>query len=428
MSMPHAANGSAATRSAAPAPFPAGMQRIVLEHEQRGISLQIALRGVLALFVVGTLLMLPPEVGGHACALIAGAYVLATVLLTVWLRTARPSAITWGWLGLYVDLVVLSALSLIAGQSSAQNWTSYVLLGGFFLLPVLAATQLHWGVCASVVIPTVAFYAIEAFATQDANAEPLASIILRVLVLAGVGVAAIGLSRIQRSRVSAISGLVADRTQLLTELMSVTDSERRTMAENLHDGALQYILAARMDLEDARELADPQAFERLDEALTQSSQLLRSKVSELHPAVLAQSGLAVAIGQLARATAERGGLDLTLDTEGWPAEVRTGTDLLLFGTARELLANVVRHARATRLRVVLDLHGDTANLLIADDGIGADPKAVADRLAQGHIGLDSHRVKIESAGGRFRLETPAAGGTTIRISVPVGPPVNSSSR
>ena len=56
MSMPLAANGSAATRSAAPAPFPAGMQRIVLDHEQRGISLQIALRGVLALFVVGTLL------------------------------------------------------------------------------------------------------------------------------------------------------------------------------------------------------------------------------------------------------------------------------------------------------------------------------------------------------------------------------------
>ena len=67
----------------------------------------------------------------------------------------------------------------------------------------------------------------------------------------------------------------------------------------------------------------------------------------------------------------------------------------------------------------LDLHADTANLVIADDGVGADPAAVAGRLAQGHIGLDSHRVKIESAGGRFRLETPAAGGTTIRISVPV---------
>jgi two-component system NarL family sensor kinase len=398
---------------------PAGVQRIVAEHEQRGISLQIAIRGVLALFVVGTLLLLPPEVGGRACALIAGAYVVAAVVLTVWLRTGRRSAVSWGWLGLYVDLLVLSALCLIAGQSSVQSWTAYVLLGGFFLLPVLAATQLHWWVCASVVVPTVLFYAIEAFATQDANAEPLASIVLRVLVLAGVGVAAIGLSRIQRSRVSAISGLVSDRTELLTELMSVTDSERRTLAESLHDGALQYILAARMDLEDAREDADPHAFDRLDQALTESSQLLRSTVSELHPAVLAQSGLADALGRLARAAADRGGLDLTLDTAGWPADARTGSDLLLFGTARELLANVVRHAQASRLRVFLDLRAGTATLEITDDGIGTDTTTVAGRLAAGHIGLNSHRVRIESAGGQFRLDTPESGGTRIRISVPV---------
>ena len=222
-----------------------------------------------------------------------------------------------------------------------------MLLGGFFLLPVLAATQLRWGVCASVVVPTVAFYGIEAIATQQANSEPWASIILRILVIAGVGAAAIGLTRIQRARVLAIEGLVADRTHLLTELMTVTDSERRTLAENLHDGALQYILAARMDLEDARELADPTAFDRLDQALTQSSRLLRSTVSELHPAVLEQSGLAAAVSQLASTAAERAGLELTLDTDGWPATARTPVDPLLFGTARELLANVVRHAAAT---------------------------------------------------------------------------------
>ena len=276
-------------------------------------------------------------------------------MLTGWLRSGRAGAITWGWLGLYVDLLVLSALCLIAGQSSEQIGRRMCCWAASFCCPCWLPLNCDWGVCVSVVVPTVLFYAIEAFATQDANAEPLASIILRVLVLAGVGVAAIGLCRIQRSRVSAIGGLVADRTQLLTELMSVTDSERRTMAENLHDGALQYILAARMDLEDARELADPQAFERLDQALTQSSQLLRSTVSELHPAVLTQSGLAVAVGQLARTAAERGGLELTLDTDGWPADARTDNDLLLFGTARELLANVVRHAQATHLRVSLEL-------------------------------------------------------------------------
>jgi two-component system, NarL family, sensor kinase len=397
---------------------PPEVQRIVLAHAERGIALQLALRGVLVLFVVGTLILLPPSVGAGACAVIAAAYVGAAALLTGWLHRRGPAAVEWGWLGLYVDLVALSALCLVAGGSAEQDWTSYVLLGGFFLLPVLAATQLRWGVCASVVVPTVAFYAVAAVATREANDEPWASIILRVLVLTGVGVAAIGLSRIQRSRVSEIARLAGDRMHLLGELMTVTDTERRTMAENLHDGALQYILAARMDLEDARDQADPAAFDRLDQALTQSSQLLRSTVTELHPAVLQQSGLAAAISQLAHTAAERADLAVTLALDGWPPDVRTANDLLLFNTARELMANVVRHAGARNLRVELSLRNGAASMVIADDGVGADPVTVAGRVAQGHIGLESHRVRIESAGGHFRLETPTSGGTVVRVDVP----------
>jgi two-component system NarL family sensor kinase len=381
-------------------PLAPGVDRIVVAHAQRGISLQLALRGVLALFVVCTLILLPPDTGAAACAVIAAGYVLAALLLTAWLGRGGPVAIAWGWLGLYVDLLALSALCLVAGMSSTESWTAYVLLGGFFLLPVLAATQLRWGVCASVVIPTVAFYAVEAVVTR-------------------VGAAAIGLSRIQRSRVLAIQALVSDRTQLLTELMTVADSERQRLAENLHDGALQYVLAARMDLDDARELADPRAFDRLDLALTQSAQLLRSTVATLHPAVLEQSGLAVAVSELAGTAADRAELALTLDTAGWPAGARTSEDLLLFGTARELLANVVRHAHASALRVELTLGEGRATLVVADDGVGADAATVAGRVAQGHIGLDSHRVKIESAGGQFRLETPVSGGTLVRAVVPV---------
>ena len=56
--------------------------------------------------------------------------------------------------------------------------------------------------------------------------------------------------------------------------------------------------------------------------------------------------------------------------------------------------------------------------MIIDDGVGADPVVVADRVAQGHIGLDSHRVKIESAGGEFRLQATPGGGTTVRVSIP----------
>jgi two-component system NarL family sensor kinase len=284
---------------------------------------------------------------------------------------------------------------------------------------VLAATRLRWRVCVGVVVPTVAVYLLDGVLTRQGDDEPWASVILRTLALVGVGVAAIGLSRIQRSRVAAIAGLVADRNQLLTELMTVTDTERRRLAEDLHDNALQYVLAARFDAEDARETAEPAAFDRLDQALTQSAQLLRTTVSELHPAVLEQSGLAAAVSGLARIAADRGGLELAMDVADWPASARTRADLLLFGTARELLANVVRHAGADRLRVELSLLSGRAELVVTDDGVGADPATVAGRLAEGHIGLNSQRVRIEAAGGSFTLRAPPAGGTVVAVSVPV---------
>ena len=256
---------------------------IVVAHAERGITLQQALRAVLVLFVAATVIWLPPAVGAGVCALIAAGYLVAAIGLTWWLGGRGAAAVRWGWLGLYVDLAVLCAVSLIAGLSAGQSWTSYVLLGGFFLLPVLAATQLRRRVCVGVVVPTVAVYLLDGVLTRQGDDEPWASVILRTLALVGVGVAAIGLSRIQRSRVAAIAGLVADRNQLLTELMTVTDTERRRLAEDLHDNALQYVLAARFDAEDARETAEPAAFDRLDQALTQSAQLLRTTVSELHP-------------------------------------------------------------------------------------------------------------------------------------------------
>jgi two-component system, NarL family, sensor kinase len=120
---------------------------IVVAHAERGIALQQALRAVLVVFVAATVIWLPPAVGAGACAVIAAGYVVAAIGLTWWLRGRGAAAIRWGWLGLYVDLAVLSAVSLIAGLSARQSWTSYVLLGGFFLLPVLAATQLRGRVC-----------------------------------------------------------------------------------------------------------------------------------------------------------------------------------------------------------------------------------------------------------------------------------------
>ena len=301
----------------------------VLEHANRGLRLQLLLRAALVVFLLLTVILIPPVQGATAYYVTVAAYATCAATFAGWAWKGGPSVSRWGWLGLFVDLAVLATLTLIAGIEAQQSWTSDVLVIGFFLLPVLAATQLRPGICAAVVIPTTAVYLMASLATQAANEEPWQSIVLRTFMLASVGAAAIGLSRIQRSRVRTIGGLLQDRTGLLEDLVHLEERERRDLSEQLHDGALQYVLAARLDLDDVREGGGDEAVARIDRALTESSRMLRLTVSELHPAVLEHAGLARAVRDLGDAQA-RGDLTVDVDVDDWPDGIHTPVDALLF--------------------------------------------------------------------------------------------------
>ena len=109
-----------------------------------------------------------------------------------------------------------------------------------------------------------------------------------------------------------------------------------------------------------RDTGDPAAVARVEQALVESSRLLRSTVTELHPAVLEHAGLSRALRDLAAAQARP---DLTFDVElsDWPDGVRTPVDALLFSAARELLSNVVKHAEASSATLTLGLYGDVGS-------------------------------------------------------------------
>ncbi|WP_051388653.1 sensor histidine kinase [Arthrobacter sp. 35W] len=390
-----------------------------LKHARSGVHIQLALRAVLVAFVVLTLVLVPPANDTAACFAAAGGYAVFAAAVAAWVWRGGPTAVRLAWLALFADVALLGSLSLATGLSSEQSWTADVLANGLFLIPVLAASQLRPGVCAAVVAPTVLVYLGTNIATRSANAEPWESVALRTLVIAGLGAGCIALSHVQRSRVRTIAGLVESRTELLADLLGIEDRERQALAEALHDGALQYILAARQDLPDARGPDASEPLARIDHALTESSQLLRSTVTELHPAVLAQAGLAGAVAALAHGAQARGGFIAVVDTAGWPQDLRTGVDALLYAAARELVGNVAKHAGASRVTVVLALRDGQARLEVADDGGGLDPASLPARLGEGHIGLASQRARIQAAGGRFDVVPVEPHGTAVSIAVPV---------
>jgi len=417
----------------APTATPAGVERppgqdralgpdlavVTAEHARLGVRLQVAVRAVLVVFVAATVLFVPPMHDLVTCAAVATGYTLAALGVAVWARDGGPAVARWAWLALFLDLAVLTWLTLLTGIATPQSWTSFVLMSGFVLVPVLAAATLRPRVCAAVAGPAVLVYLVAGIATQSANEEPWASLLLRTLAVAGVAVASVGLSWIQRSRVSTIRSLVQARTELLAELTDLERRERRTLSEQLHDGALQYVLAARQDVDEARDTGAPEAFDRLDEALLESSRLLRSTVAELHPAVLERAGLPAAVRDLVATAAVRGGFAAEVDLDGWPADRRTPVDGLIYRTARELLGNVVKHAGAGHVHVGLTLVDGDARLAVSDDGVGVAHADVARRLGEGHIGLASHALRLEAAGGALTVRPAPARGTVATVTLPV---------
>jgi two-component system NarL family sensor kinase len=265
--------------------------RVLLQHAYRGIRVQFLLRLILLAFMVVSIIAVPPARDRGSSALILAGYTAWTIGLGLWSRRGGEAPVRWMWLALLIDAAALSALTLVAGVASSHTWTADLLVNGFFILPMLAATQLRPAVCAAVAGPATAAYFAVSWATKAANTEPWSSILLRTSVLAGLGVGCIALSRVQLSRVLTIAGLARQRSELLNELLTVQARERAALAEQLHDGALQYVLAARHDLEDVRADGDPEALARIEFALTESSVLLRDIVSQLHPAVLQSAGL-----------------------------------------------------------------------------------------------------------------------------------------
>jgi two-component system, NarL family, sensor kinase len=219
----------------------------------------------------------------------------------------------------------------------------------------------------------------------------------------------------RRSYIADLARITASRDALLAETMTASETERREISEAIHDGPLQDVLAARRDIVDFVKVSPAEPLQRAVASLDHASRLLREATFELHPAVLEQVGLGAAVEKLATFTADRAGITVTTDID-YPC--RNPTDPMVFGVARELLSNVVRHSEAHHASVKLKVSNRTCHLDVADDGVGMTGDIVMRRLADGHIGLASQRARVEAAGGTLRVADVDTG-TLVCMELPL---------
>ena len=202
-------------------------------------------------------------------------------------------------------------------------------------------------------------------------------------------------------------------------LVEATDAERRRIERNLHDGTQQRLVSIAMSLGllESKLPADPGGaapiVHEARSALSLALEELRELSQGIHPTILVERGLPVALDELCRRAGLPAHLRVALDTR-LPDQVESAAYYL----ASEALSNAAKHSHGSEVRIDVEYDGRTLKLEIADDGIGGAAIGGVGGPDDSGSGLRGLADRVEALGGRFTVSSPPGRGTRLRADIP----------
>jgi signal transduction histidine kinase len=227
--------------------------------------------------------------------------------------------------------------------------------------------------------------------------------------------------------------------QLLTQAREAgVSDERQRMAREIHDTLAQGLTGIVTQLQAAEQFADDQAvWRRHVQAATrlarESLSEARRSVHALRPEALEAARLSEALAGVAERWSALHGIEVQFTTTGTARPMPAEADVALLRTAQEALANVAKHARATKVGLTLSYMENEVALDVRDDGEGfepdGDPPGAGDDglrrtdagVPGGGFGLVAMRQRIESLSGTLQVESEPGAGTAISACLPAAP-------
>jgi signal transduction histidine kinase len=217
----------------------------------------------------------------------------------------------------------------------------------------------------------------------------------------------------------------AARGQLLRQLVMAQEEERRRISRELHDQMGQHLNALMLGLKNLSVAcgngASPHtnSFHRLKELTEQLMEKTHSLAWELRPASLDDLGLQTALSNYVEKWSERSGITADfhsdgLDKQRLPQPIETA----VYRIVQEALNNVLKHAGANRVSVILELRNNQLRAIVEDDGSGFDFEASVPGPERG-LGLLGIRERVALIGGNLNIESNRDIGTTLVTRIPV---------
>lgn len=205
--------------------------------------------------------------------------------------------------------------------------------------------------------------------------------------------------------------------EFLQHLLSLSESDRKLVAYEIHDGLVQYVTAALMHLDSfAPHLPTDVPRENLDvsrELLRDALAEARRLISGLRPPILDEAGIVAALEYLVGEHTGDGQIELVhnVRTRRFPPLIESA----LFRICQEALTNIRKHSRAAHARVELSEEANHLRLAVSDDGVGFNPAEVTAHT----FGLQGIRERARLLGGQATIDSAPGSGTRIIVELPL---------
>jgi len=216
-------------------------------------------------------------------------------------------------------------------------------------------------------------------------------------------------------------GFEEERGQLILRLVDAQEQERKRIAADVHDDAVQVMSAATMRLHLlSKQLVDPAQLAlvaKLQSTVSLSIERLRSLLFELSPPALELHGLGAALANLTDEFQRDSGIVTELSSD-FNTEVKGSAALVVYRILQESLINVHKHAHATHVKIKVWEAKGGVWASVQDDGVGFEPAASPGAGRNGHMGLTAMRERAELMGGGWTLVSAPTRGTRIEFWIP----------
>jgi two-component system sensor histidine kinase UhpB len=199
-------------------------------------------------------------------------------------------------------------------------------------------------------------------------------------------------------------------------VLQAQEEERRRLARDLHDEVNQALTAILLRLEALSHDAPPELadeFAEVKRLVNQAMAELLQLARQLRPTALDDHGLLPALATHLRRFAAQTGIDADLRTAGEATDLEADQEIALYRVAQEALANVARHADASRVEVDLDTSGPSLELRVRDDGRGFNTLS-----RRNGLGLGGMAERARLVGGELTIDSEPGRGTELVMRVP----------